>query len=160
MNVSASATIPNEGYILDTVNFSGGGTYITGVQYNDNKALFNNCKPIDNTGNIAQYYMTGNATATTISLVDTFYKVAGVSTAGTYVEKFTITDNRATYDGSLVGFYKITAFVTFASGNNNIIRARIAKNGTTTASSESKSTANTGGRSENLPTADIVSLSN
>ena len=79
LNVSTSATIPNEGYILDTVSFSGGGTYITGVQYNDNKALFINCKPIDNTGNIAQYYMAENATTTTVSASDTFYKVAGTT---------------------------------------------------------------------------------
>jgi len=160
LNVSASATIPNEGYILDTANFTGGGTYITGVQYNDNKALFTNCKPIDNSGNIAQYYMNSNATTTTIAGTNTFVKVAGTTSAGSFVEKFTLTNNRATYAGSLIGFYKITAFLTFTSGANNVIRARIGKGGTTTASSESKSTANTGGRSENLPISDIVSLSN
>ena len=31
INMSTSATVPVEGYILDTVNFAGGGTYITGV---------------------------------------------------------------------------------------------------------------------------------
>lgn len=102
MNVSTSATISNEGYILDTINFAGGGTYITGVQFDDNKSLFVNCKPISNSGNIAQYYMTANATTTTVGAIDTFYKVAGTTSSGTYVEKFTLTNNRATYSGSLV----------------------------------------------------------
>lgn len=158
LNVSGSATIPNEGYILDTVNFAGGGTYVSGVQHSDNKALFVNCKPIDNSGSIAQYYMTGNATATTIAQTDTFVKVAGTTSAGAFIEKFTLSNNRATYDGSLVGFYKVTAFLTFTAGNGNVVRARVAKNGTTTASSESKSTANAAGRSENVPASDIVSL--
>lgn len=70
-----------------------------------------------------------------------------------------MTNNRATYAGSMVGFYKITAFLTFTSGNNHIVKARIGKNGITTVPGESQSTANPGGRSENLPTSDIVSLS-
>ncbi|NTW91079.1 MAG: hypothetical protein HGA35_04010, partial [Erysipelotrichaceae bacterium] len=49
LNVSASATISDERYILDTVNFSGGGTYITGVNQTSNKTLFTNCVGIANT---------------------------------------------------------------------------------------------------------------
>jgi len=49
INVNASATISSERYILDTVNFSGGGTYTSGVTYTDNKALFVNCVGITNT---------------------------------------------------------------------------------------------------------------
>jgi len=49
INVSSSATIGNERYILDTVNFSGGGTYITGVDQTSNKSLFVNCVGITNT---------------------------------------------------------------------------------------------------------------
>ena len=160
LNVSDSATIPNEGYILDTINFAGGGTYIVGVQHSSNKALFVNCKPIDNSGSIAQYYLSSNGTATTIAGTDTFVKVAGTTSSGPLVEKFTLSNNRATYVGGLVGFYKVTAFLTFASGNNNVIRARVAKNATTNSSSEGKSTANAAGRSENIPISDVVTLSN
>jgi hypothetical protein len=42
INVSTSATISDERYILDTVNFSGGGTYISGVTQTSNKTLFTN----------------------------------------------------------------------------------------------------------------------
>ena len=160
LNVSASATIPNEGYILNNVNFSGGGTFLTGVQSTDNKARFEGCRGIDNSGNIAQYYMQGNATATTITTSGVFVKVAGATTTGAYVEKFdvTTTDNKAVYDGSLTGFYKVTAVASMTGGNNKVLSLAIAKNGTKTVSSETKSTSNGTGRSEAIMCQDIVSL--
>lgn len=158
LNVSASATIPVEGYILDTINFSGGGTYITGVQYNDNKSLFVNCKGIGNSGNIGQYYMTANATATTIGAINTFVKVAGTTTAGSFIEKFTHTNNRLTYTGAFTGFYKVTAIITLTSGNNNVVQLRVAVNGTTSIPSTSQTTTSGAGKSENVSCSDIVSL--
>ena len=162
LNVSTSATIPNEGYILNNVNFSGGGTYLTGVQSTDNKARFEGCRNIDNSGNIGQYFMVGNATATTISVSGTFYKVAGTTSTGTYVEKFdvTTTSNKAVYSGSLVGFYKVTVVASMVSGNNKVLAVRIAKNGTTTTSSQTKSTSNGSSRSESIMSQDVVQLSN
>ena len=159
LNVSTSAVIPNDSYILDSVSFSWGGTYITWVQYNDVKALFINCKPINNTGNTSQYYMPDNTTATVVSAIDTFYKIAWTTTSSWITQKFTNTNNRATYTWTFIGLYKVTAYLTFTSGNANVVRARIAKNWTTTTSSESKSTVNAGWRSENLPISDILSLS-
>jgi len=159
INVSTSATIPNSSYILDNVNFSGGGTYTTGVLYSDNKASFNDCKGITNSGSIAQYYMTSNATATTVSVINTYYKIAGVTLSGTYVEKFTLTDNKALYVGALSGLYKVSAMVSLTSGNTNVISARIAKNGTTSEQSTSKTTTSGTGKSENVGCFDIVSLS-
>lgn len=158
INISGSATIPTEGYILDTVNFSGGGTYTTGVTYADNKALWINCRGVVNSGNIAQYYMSSNATATTVLATNTFYKVAGTTTSGAYVEKFTLTNNKAEYTGALTGFYKVTAILTIESGNNNQVRIRIAKDGTTSAQSESKTTTNGSGRSENVMVQDIIEI--
>jgi hypothetical protein len=158
LNVSTSATIPVEGYFLDTVNFSGGGTYTTGIQYSDNKSAFINCRGISNSGSIAQYYMQGNATATTVSATNTFYKIAGTTSPGQFVEKFTLTNNRATYAGALVGFFKITAIITLTSGSNNVIAGRVAFNGTTLNSSQSKATANGSGRAENMVVSDIVQL--
>lgn len=158
LNISASATIPVEGCILDTVNFSGGGTHNTGVQYNDNKSLFVNCKGISNSGNIGQYYMTGNATETVIGGINTFVKIAGTTTAGTYVEKFTHTDNKLTYNGALTGFYKVTTVVSLTSGNNNIVQLRVGLNGTTTIPSTSQTVTSGAGKSENVTCSDVVSL--
>jgi hypothetical protein len=158
LNVSASATIPVEGYILDTINFSSGGTYIAGVQYNDNKSLFVNCKGISNSGNIGQYYMTANATTTTIGVINTFVKVAGTTITGSFIEKFTHTDNRLTYNGALTGFYKITSIVSLTSGNNNVVQLRVGLNGTTSVPSTSQTTTSGAGKSENVTCSDIVSL--
>lgn len=162
LNVSTSATIPDEGYILSNINFGGGGTYLTGVQSTDNKARFEGCRGISNSGNIGQYYMQGNATATTITVAGTFYKAAGTTSTGTYVEKFdvTTTSNKAVYGGSLVGFYKVTVVASMLSANNKVLAVRIAKNGTTTTSSQTKSTSNGSSRSESIMSQDVVQLSN
>jgi hypothetical protein len=160
IDASNSMTIPNEGYILDTVNFAGGGTYITGIATTDNKARIENCRGINNSGNIAQYYMNNNATSTTISVSGTYYKVAGTTSPGSYVEKFNLsTINRALYEGSLQGFYKITVVSSVVSGNNKVISLRVAKNGTTSNSSQGSSTTNSGGRAEGIVAQDVVSLS-
>ena len=160
LNVSTSATIDNEGYILQNVNFAGGGTYLTGVQSTDNKARIEGCRGVNNSGSIGQYYMQANATVTTISASGTFYKAAGVTTTGSYVEKFdvTTTDNKAVYNGSLTGFYKITAVASMTSGNNKVLALRIALNGTTSTSSQTKSTSNGSSRSEAIMTQDIFEL--
>ena len=36
ISASTSATVPVEGFILDTVNFSGGSTYVSGILFSDN----------------------------------------------------------------------------------------------------------------------------
>ena len=162
LNVSTSATIPDEGYILSNINFGGGGTYLTGVQSTDNKARFEGCRGISNSGNIGQYYMQGNATETTITVAGTFYKAAGTTSTGTYVEKFdvTTTSNKGVYSGSLTGFYKVTVVASMLAGNNKVLAVRIAKNGTTTTSSQTKSTSNGSSRSESIMSQDVVQLSN
>ena len=160
LNVSTSATIPDEGYILNNVNFGGGGTYLTGVQSTDNKARFEGCRGINNSSNIAQYYMQGNAAITTITTSSTFVKIAGTTTTGSYVEKFdvTTTNNKAVYTGSLTGFYKVNAVVSMTSGNNKELELAIYKNGSILTPSRSKGTSNGGGKAENVACLDIVEL--
>jgi hypothetical protein len=135
-NVSASATIPDEGYILDNVAFAGGGTYLAGLDYTSNKALFFNCTGITNTSALCQYSMTGNATATVIGAAGTFVKVAGTTTASSLNQKFsTGTTQRATYAGAFTQNFRAVGFASMTSGNNQTLRMRIAKNGTTLAES-------------------------
>ena len=159
VNVDASATIPVEGYILDTVNFSGGSTYLSGVSVTDNKSLFVNCKGIENSEEISQYYMNGNATATTIASVGVSVKVAGTTTSSSVTQKFTNTDNRATYIGSLTRFFKVTATLSLESGNNNQVGCYIAKNGTVLNESEVYGTTSGSGRAENIVVQTLVQLS-
>ena len=158
INANASATIPVEGYILDTINFSGGGTYLTGVSYTDNKTRFVNSKGIENTAEIGNYYMTNNATATTIIATNTPVKASGTTTANTINQKFTHTDNRLTYVGALIRDFQVTATVSLSSGNNNLIGVYVAKNGVVIPSSEMYSTTSGSGRAESLTCQTILEL--
>ena len=158
INVNSSATIPTEGYILDTINFSGGGTYLIGVDYTDNKTRFVNSKGIENTAEIGNYFMTNNAISTVISTIDTPVKVLGTTTANAINQKFTHTDNRLTYVGALIRDFQVTATVSLTSGNNNVIGVYVAKNGTVINSSEMYSTTSSGGRSESITCQTILEL--
>jgi hypothetical protein len=155
---STSALVPIEGYILQTVNFSGNGTYQTGVTAQDNKALFEGCRGVENSGSVAQYYMNGNVTSTEIATQNVFVKAAGTTTAGTIIQRFSHTNNRATYIGALAGIFKVTISVSATSGNNQSLRFRVAKNGTTIAQSEVQETTSGVGRSQTLICQDLVSL--
>lgn len=160
INVSTSATIPNEGYILDTINFSGGSTYLVGVIDNgDNKTLFNNCRGIINTNPNSQYYMNGNLTTTTISSTGVAVKVSGTTSSSLTTQKFTNTNNRATYNGAISQIFKVVATLSLESGNNNQIGCYIAKNGTILPESEVYGTTNGVGRAENIVIQTKVNLS-
>lgn len=158
IDFSSSATVSNEAYILDTCNFSGGSTYLSGVDHIDNKALFVNNVGISNSADISQYYMNGNATATVISSTGVEYKVAGTTTSSSVTSKFTNTDNRATYVGALTRFFKVTATMSITSGNGNQVGAYIAKNGTIVDDSEIYITTNASGRAENVMIQTLVQL--
>ena len=136
--VDASTTISSERYILDTVNFSGGGTYTSGVTYSDNKALFVNCVGISNTSTKGFMYMLNNGTDTSIGVPNTnvFIKATGTTTSGTN-SKFTHTTNRLTYNGAFTNSFLVTVNATVRSGGTNqSISIGVAKNGTIIAESE------------------------
>tara|TARA_R110000772_G_C13310212_1_gene439976 strand:- start:20151 stop:21416 length:1266 start_codon:yes stop_codon:yes gene_type:complete len=118
VTVDASSIIPEEAFILDTVSFSGGGTYLGGVDHTSNKALFIKCNPIENTFVNGQLYMQGNATATVISASSTFYKVLGTTTASAENNKFSHSNNRLTCDATVARKYLIQCTLSFTSGNN------------------------------------------
>jgi hypothetical protein len=156
---SAGAWVPDESFIVNFCNFSGGGNYLWPLTTSDNKAFIVNTKGINNSANIAQYYMTANGTATTISISGTPLKILGTTTSGPYIEKFTLTNNRATYAGALQGFYKVSALSTLSGGANDLASLYVAANGSIVASSKNSSTLNSGtGRAENVSCQAIVSL--
>lgn len=160
INVSVSATIPNEGYILDTVNFSGGGTYLSGVIDNgDNKTLFDKCRGIINTNPNSQYYMNGNLTTTVVGSIGVPVKILGTTSNSSLTQKFTDTNNRATYIGAISQVFKVVATLSVESGNNNQIGCYIAKNGTILPESEVYGTTSGAGRAENIVIQTKVNLS-
>jgi hypothetical protein len=159
LDVSSSATITDERYILDTVNFSGGGTYLTGVTETSNKALYSGCVGITNTAVNGQLYMQGNATATTVSATNTFYKVLGTTTASSDNSKYTHTNNRLTNDASIRRKYLIHCSLSFNSGNNNVCEFGFYDSALATirTPSKTKSTANGSGRAESVSFSCVVS---
>jgi len=139
IDFSTSATVGDEKYILDTVNFSGGGTYVSGVLYPSNKTLFSNCVGITNTSTRGFMYMVNNTTDTTIGLtnVNVWVKAAGTTTEGTNNSKFTHTSNRLTYSGAFSTSFLINANANVRSGSpSQVLSIGIAKNGTILPESE------------------------
>ena len=162
INVSASATIADERYILDTVNFAGGGTYLTGLTETSNKALFSGCVGITNTAVNGQLYMQNNATATVISATNTFYKVLGTTTASADNSKYTHTNNRLTNAANVSRKYLIQCVLSFTSGATHVCEFGFydSKLGAIRTPSKTNATSNAGGRAENVSFACVVSHSN
>lgn len=159
LSVSASAIIPNDSYILDTVNFSGGGTYTTGVAYSDNKALFVANKGISNSASIGFMTMQANATATTVGASSTDYKVSGTTTLESISQKFTMpTDNRLTYGGAITRDFRVLVTAALESSNNNVLGIYIAKNGTVLTNSSNFSTTSGTGKADNNISQTVVEL--
>lgn len=156
--VSPSAVIPTESYVLDTINFSGGATYTGGVDYTSNTAFFSNCKGIVNSSAIAQMHFNNNTTATTITTINAFVKVAGTTSPNAINQKFAHTSNRLTYTGGINRSFRVGAVTSVAANNGQIVSVRIAKNGVTLADSESQATISANGRFENLKCQTIIEM--
>jgi hypothetical protein len=161
INIDASATIPTESYILDTINFSGGGTYLSGVDDTSNKSLFVKCVGITNTAVNGQIYMQGNASATTISVTNTFYKVSGTTSASSDNQKYTASDNRLTNNAAIERKYLISCNLSFTSGNNKVCEFGFydSKLSAIRTPSRTKSTSNGSGRAENISFSCVVNHS-
>ena len=134
INVNASAAVPADSYILTYCNFSGGGTYLTGVDHTSNKALFINNIGISNTSNVGHYYMQNNATATTVGTgqQNVWRKAAGttIEGIGNSPKWDTSVTNRLTYSGSVATDFVITVVGAIASATQNItLGVGIAENG-------------------------------
>jgi hypothetical protein len=160
IDVNASVTIPIEAYILDTVNFSGGSSYLSGVDNTNNKALFVNCVGITNTAVNGQLFMQNNATATTISNTSDFFKIEGTTTASPDNAKFTHSDNRLTCDAVIQRKYLIQCTLSFAAGATNVCEFGFYDSQLVAVRtpSRTKATANAGGRAENVNFVCVVSM--
>jgi hypothetical protein len=160
IDLQAGATIQLGGFILDKVRFSNAGIPIQGINGDDNRADFQDCTGgnVINSATISEYYMVNNVTATTITDAN-FVKVAGTTTNGLYIQRFTNTNNRATYTGTVTQFFTVSAIVSANAGNNQLLIMRIAKNGVTIAASEMQATTSGNGRSESIKCQTVVLLS-
>jgi len=160
LNISSSATIPIESYILDTCVFFGGGTYLTGVDETSNKSLFVRNTNINNTAVNGQLYMQGNATGTTIANTSDYFKIAGTTTASADNSKFSHANNRLTCDAEIERTFLITCTLSFAAGNNDVCKFAFYDSKTSAIRTQSiiTSTANAAGRAENITLSCVVRM--
>lgn len=123
INFNASASVPIENYILDTVNFGGGGTFLSGLDYTSEKAFFVNCRGVINTTAIAGLYMIDNVTPTPIAQTSTLYRVLGTVTLSAFSQKFVVvTANTSTrYISTVPRLMRVQISISFTSSQNNII---------------------------------------
>lgn len=155
IDVSSSASIPTEGFILKTVNFSGSNQsqYLPDVDDQSNASLFTDCTGIRNTAVNGQLYMQGNATATVIGSQNVWYKVAGITLPSTDNAKISHSNNRLTIDAIIARKYEIDVkSLSFSSGNGNVVEFGFydSELNDIRIPSRTKATANAAGRAENI----------
>lgn len=158
INASTSATIPADSYILEQVNFSGGGTYTTGVPYTDTKARFVRCKGISNSATLGYATMINNATPTVIGGASTPTKALGTFTLESISQRFTLASNNLVCGSTVVENYEISVNASLTTTANNVVAIYVAKNNATEANSVSLATATAGGKAENMSTHTILQL--
>jgi hypothetical protein len=152
----AGFSVPTDMVILTDVGFSGGSlTYVTGLTANDNRSRWNECRGIDNSSNAGYYSMDNNAVPTIIGVPNTFYKIAGTTTAGA-LQRFTHSNNRLTYTGVLVRSFGVWVAASAEAGANNTIQVQIrrydAANVLQEVSASTRSTTSGINRAENIAT--------
>lgn len=138
INIVSGATLPSEAFILDTVNFSGGSTYVNGLTFLDEESRWIESRGVENTTSVGGYSMAANAIETPVAVAGTAYKVEGTTTPYAINQRFTHTNNRLTYTGALTRFFQISASVSLRcpSRNNEQIGIYVAVNGVVVPESE------------------------
>ena len=129
INVSSSATIPSEMYSLIDVRFSGGGTYVSGIDFNDARAEWKNNKGISNTKAVAHYYTNDSTTGVNVPATSTPIKINIPTTGNSLSGRFSFESNRATYTGIYRKLFKVTYYLRADSGSTHVLGAYIFKNG-------------------------------
>jgi hypothetical protein len=161
LNISSLASIPTESYILDTVNFAGGATYLAGLDSTSNTSLFVNCVGIINTSVNGQLYMQGNATATSITNNTNFFKIAGTTTASVDNSKYTHSNNRLTCQAVISRKYLIQASLSVTGTANDVLTFGFfdSKLPGVRVPSRTNITLNSGGRAESVTFMCVVNHS-
>lgn len=158
IDVDVAATVPAEGFILDSVTFSGGGGYLSTILSSDDKSMFKECTGIPNSSVTGHLYWIENVTATTIATEDVPVKATGTSIAGPNNERFTHTTGRLTNSSAKTRTFIVAATLSLTSGNNHVIGVYIADGGTVIPDSKVLTTTSGTGKSENVTCQTIVTL--
>lgn len=130
IDFNSSAAVPDEGYVLDTVSFSGAGTYAIGVSHASDKARWFACTGVSNSAVIAQMYMTNNAVATTVTVQNDSYAMAGVTSFSSALSQrfaHVLADNALRYTSAVPRRVKVQCSFSCEASNNNVIGVFIGK---------------------------------
>lgn len=161
LNVPTGVTIPTQGYILDTVDFSGGGGYLEGYTSLDEETKFVNNTGIDNTRSNGIMYFSGtNTTVTTISSTGTYVKISGDTIPNGVNSKFSHSTNRLTYTGRVNDLFKVHVTLSATAGNNNDIKFGVysSKLGAVADQSEVLFTTDGTGKAQNVSTQLVLRM--
>lgn len=155
-----NANIPNDGLILDTINFSGLGTYVSGITFQSNITAWSNCVGITNSFAGGSVFIRDNVVATTFTSSGVFKIFAGTTTTdNSTLSKFTHSNYTLTYTGSR----NITVLVAVNStleGNNAVnCHIAIAKDGVTIDTSEMAAKLQGAGNRVPCSTNQIINIS-
>ena len=127
VKVNSGATIDRGR--MTTNMFRGVTTYINGFDSYTPAWDMRQNTYIPNSRAFSSLYMNNNATATSLTTVNTFYKIAGTTTV-VKEQRFTATNNRLTYIGKLDITAKVLVIIgAKAPANNSDFSIAIAKNG-------------------------------
>lgn len=128
LDVDSNTTIPNQGYIINNCNFSGGSsTYLVGLKAINNKSSFFRNEGIENSRSVGGLYLS-SSTSTTIVL-NTWTKLLGTTTINSSTSKFNHTNNRLTYIGSITQIFDVIAGVSLSGSNGDNVDIGISING-------------------------------
>lgn len=142
--IDPATTLLSESYILDTVNFAGGGDYLTGLDHTSNKSLFVNCVGIENTANRGFMFCVNNSSATVVTVQDAWGKATIPTSAGATNSKFSHSTNRLTYEGAFTQSFNIAVNTSMSTDQpNQVLSIAIAKNGVVITDTEMTVRANT-----------------
>lgn len=153
------SSIPNSNFILNNVNFTSSGTFVNGTTAAANSSAFDKCVGIENSAEHGSYAMNNNAVVTTISLINTFYIVAGTTTPSTHNQRFDHTSNNVlTYVGVVTSTFFISAVASVLGGNNKIYNMAIYKNGALISDSVQAVTTDGTGRATDVKSQSFTTL--
>ena len=129
IDVSVLATVPNQGYIIDSCNFSGPGTFLVGVQSTSNKDFFSKNFGIANSRSAGGFHIT--VPILTVLTLNTWTKVLGTTALSLETQKFTDSglSNHLLFTGTIEDIFFCTYTTALSGSNGKDIQVGVSING-------------------------------
>ena len=152
-----TSNVPNNGFILNIVNFSGPGTKVN-ISSQDNRAQFTGCIGIANSASIGSLRITDNVTTTTVASTNVWYNVAGASILLNSSRFTAPTNSSLQYVGAQTQQFSITGAASLSSANNVDIGFTFTLNGADADTYAKHLSTSGNGKLDNITTTAILEL--